>query len=268
MKKVGNGWLAAAFCGVLFWSTPAWAFFGEIWTYLKQYQFGVDYTNSYDRLSTSYETTRVGSGLGPNCEAVTAKPTRERCRINMVAGASSGFGVVLEQAFKRQGLFYFHPDLGFGVRYLSGAADQAQVRAGQTAGLPLTGLSAKLAAVVIKPNVTIGITPQGPLPDLLIALGPAIQVALGRAVINHATQNVAVATSSKSVVAGFVHVEIVPLRFGKGSLSLFTEQDYSGDGEGSKFVPKSVDGMDDIRANFDRNVAGGVYGMGLKILLP
>jgi hypothetical protein len=246
--------------------TRAFALFSELTDYLKQYEVGIDYENSYDSVDASYLTSKPGAGVTKGCVDAPAYQGKERCTVAMTGGSSSGFGLFLQQAFKRQGNFYFNADIGFGVRYLNGEASSADLAQAKANNLPLKQLSFSLAALVIKPYLTVGITPASKYPDLLLSFGPAAQLAVGKVSVDGQTQDVGMATSSETLNA-FFQLEVVLWRFGKGALSLFHAADLSGDGAGTKFYPKSIDGMDDIRADFDRKVDGGVFGLGVKLLL-
>ena len=257
--------LAGLCAGPLVASSPAFGFFSEIWSYLKQYQLGVDYTNSYDSVNASYEADKRGA-TAPNCADVASDATRERCQVTMDGGHSSGYGLFLQQAFKRQGLFYFRPDVSFGARYLEGRMSSEERQQSATDGLPLTDMRFSLAALVVKPYIQFGITPEHRWPDWLLSLGPVAQVGIGKVRVNDETKSVAVATTSGSFVTGFLAAEIVFWRFGDGALSVFTSRDIT-DGRGTKFFPKDVDGMGDFRADFSRTVDGGFFGLGAKLVL-
>lgn len=252
---------------ILLWLIPqsAQAFFSEIWGYLKQYELGIDYETSYDQVDASYLTPHTGAP-DASCVSVTGDATHERCTVAMTGGNASGFGFFLQQAFKRQGLFYFRPDIGFGARYLSGQMDQTTAAKQASEGLPLSEMQFAMAALVVKPYVQFGITPDH-WPDFLISAGPAVQIGLGRVSVNSQSQDVAVATASQSFIDGFLEEEIVFYRFGKGALSIYHSNDVSGNGEGTKFYPKTIDGMTDVRAEFDRTISGGFFGFGIKLLL-
>ncbi len=252
---------------LIFYAIPAHALVSEVMGYLRQYQFGVDYSNSSDRMSLSYDLERAGTPP-PSCAENPDKTGHMICTVGTSAGHSSGFGLVLEQAFRRQGFFYFRPDISFGVRYLNGELAKDDLRKQEAGSLPLKSMSSSLLAFVVKPYIQFGITPASTWPDILISLGPVAQVAAGKGVINQTTESVAFVTSSGSLIGGFFALEIVPWRFGNGALSLFSTHDYSGDGRGSKFFKKDVDGMTDIRAKFSRSVSGAAFGFGVKVLLP
>lgn len=236
---------------------------GAITAYLKGYQVGIDYTTSQDKVEASYEMD--GSG-GPGCTPASADgetPVRQRCAVQMEAGSSSGYGIFLEQAFRREGNFYFKPDLGFGLRYLQGELIESSPQ------LPLREMSFQLVAFVLKPYLKLGLTPASTWPDLFLSLGPTLLVAAGNVSVNDEKMTHALVGASESLVQGFVELEAVFFRFGDGFFSLFTSGDYSGGKRGSKFYPKEKDGMDAFRATFSRKISGdGVsFGLGAKLLL-
>ena len=244
------------FCGV---SQPAVAFIG----YLKGYQFGIDYTTSIDHVDANYRTELAGA---KDCEpegAVTDTPRRYRCRVSMAAGRSSGYGIFLEQAFKRQGLLYVKPDIGFGLRYLQGDLPKP------TLGQPLKQMSFQLLAMVIKPYLKLGITPLKNWPDLFLSVGPTLIAAAGYVSVNSEKVTHGMVGTSNTPISGFLELEAVFARFGDGYFSLFTSTDYSGGKRGSKFYPKEKDGMDDFRATFKHEVRGDgrAFGLGAKLLL-
>ena len=249
-------------------ATPAQAFFSEIASYLAGYQYGIDYTNSFDSIDASYEIDKPQATPTDNCTTEPNHPTKQICTATMRGGGSSGYGIVITQQFKRQGLFYFRPDIGFGLRYLEGARSGHDLDRDRSVGLPLRQLKFNLGAAVIKPYIQFGITPADTWPDLLISLGPSAQMAFGNVTVNGKRENVAVVTSSNSVITGFVALEIVFWRFGRGALSVFTENEVAGGGRGSTFYPGGVDGMDDFHASFNHSVSGGFYGFGIKVLSP
>jgi hypothetical protein len=123
----------------------------------------------------------------------------------------------------------------------------------------------------MKPYVQFGITPER-WPDILISMGPALQVALGSVAINNHAENVAVGTSSvtgpMSVIRGFLAIELVLKRFGDGAFSLIASQDVSGHGRGTKIYPKDIDEMSNFRGTFRRSEGHVAFGFGLKLVTP
>lgn len=254
------------FMGLMTGSGQSQAFVGSIWSYLKQYQFGLDYTTTNDSLSLTYDYQGAGANRS-SCSDAEGRPGYSRCRVDIQSTPSSGYGFVLQQAFRRKDTFFIKPDLSFGARYLTGELTSQDGQKQISLGLPLKQLQYSLAALVIKPYLQMGITPRSRWPDLLLSLGPAIQVALGQVSVNDEKQAVVMATTSDSYFFGFFELEIVWWRFGDGAFSMFTSTDNTHGGEGTRFYPKTVDGMDRFYASSQRSVGGGFWGFGLKLIL-
>ncbi|MCX6127064.1 MAG: hypothetical protein NTV34_20265, partial [Proteobacteria bacterium] len=177
-----------------------------------------------------------------------------------------GFGIFLQRAFKRQGFWYFDYDVGFGARYLSGGLRKQDEG---LQGLPLKTARFSLLSGVAKPYIQFGITPDR-WPDVLVSIGPALQIAAGSVAINDKSERVVIGTSSytgpMSLWHGFFELELVLKRFGEGAFSVFTSQDFSGNGEGTKLYPKDIDGMSNVRGTFSHRVGGAAFGFGLKLV--
>lgn len=251
-------------------TSVAFALVSEVVNYVKQYKIGIDYTSSHDSMALSYQTDAT-SGVPKSCALVSGDSSKMRCSVNMSAGrnSGSGFGLFLQHAFKKQGFWYFDYDVSFGGRYLSG---QVQASDESKDGLPLRNAKFSLGAFVTKPYIEFGITPDK-WPDILISVGPALQVAAGTMTINDKSEKVVAGTSSylglMSLWHGFLEVELVLKRFaGDGAFSLFFENDYTGSGEGTKIYPKGIDNMTDFKGAFSHSVGGMAYGFGLKLVTP
>lgn len=247
----------------------SFALVSEVINYVKQYKIGIDYSNSSDHLNLSYETDTATGGVPSSCTIVSSDPTKKRCSVGMVGGASSGWGLFLQRAFKKQGFWYFDYDIGFGARYLTGKLPESEE---SLSGLPLRNAKFSLGAFIAKPYIQFGITPTS-WPDVLISVGPAVQVAAGTMTINDKSEKVAMGTSSytglMSLWQGFIELELVLKRFANdGAFSLFAENDITGNGEGTKVYPKGIDGMSDFRGRFSHSVGGMAYGFGLKLVTP
>lgn len=255
---------------LLLHANASFALVSEIFNYVKQYKIGIDYTSSHDSLALSYQTDAAGS-VPKSCTLVASDSSKMRCTVAMPAGknSASGFGLFLQHAFKKQGFWYFDYDVGFGGRYLSGEVQSSDE---SKDGLPLRNAKFSLGAFVTKPYIEFGITPDK-WPDLLISVGPALQVAAGTMTINDKSEKVVAGTSSYSGLMslwhGFLEVELVLKRFaGDGAFSLFFENDYTGGGEGTKIYPKGIDNMSDFKGSFSHSVGGMAYGFGLKLVTP
>jgi hypothetical protein len=251
------------------WMTPSpsYALMSEIVNYVRQNQFGIDYANSMDRVDLAYDTATAGN-VPASCEVIAESPNLKRCRVSMIGGNSSGWGVFFQRAFKKQGFYYLDWDVSLGARYLNG---QLPASERSLSGLPLKNASFRLGAVVMKPYIQFGITPDR-WPDILISMGPAIQAAMGSVSINDEAESVVVGTSSvsgpMSVIHGFFALELVLKRFGDGAFSLMASQDVSGNGRGTKVYPKDIDGMSNFRGTFSRSVGNVAYAFGLKLVTP
>lgn len=245
-----------------FVASPA---FAGITDYFSKYNFGVDYLSSQDNMTLLYDTPRLsGGGMAPDCQP-TGNPGRMQCSTHMVGGASSGFGLFLQQPFQRRGDFHFVVDLGFGLRLLNGELQEAETKVLLQRGLPLKQASFSLVGLVMKPYVQLGYTPASSFPDILFSFGPAVQVSMGQITINDERENVVLATGSG--LTGFMELEVVFWRFGEGFLSLYTSRDFSGgDNDATDAYPHGKDGMDEFKASFSRSVGGSAYGFGLKLL--
>lgn len=254
------------FLGCVALESPALALVNDVWDYVKQSQLGIDYSNSIDRVDLSYEVPTAG--VIPGSCKVTSDGESKRCSVKMLGGFSNGWGLFLQPPFRKQGYFYFDWDVGLGLRYLNGALQNGDRNLD---GLPLSDARFSLLAAVIRPYIQFGVTPEG-LPDLLISVGPALQVALGTVTINGEREVVMAGTSSftgpLSLIQGFFAIETVVYRFGDGAFSLMASHDATGHGQGTEIYPADIDGMSDFRANFRRDVGGLAFGLGLKLVTP
>ena len=253
-------------CAALVAATDSFAFVSDAWGYLSRYQFGIDYTNSSDAAQVYYNAPRA-NGVPDSCRERVGTDEM-RCRVDVAAGTSSGFGFVLQQAFRRQGMFHVDADLGLGVRRLAG---ELGARQSGRDGLPLRDLQFDLVAVVAKPYIQLGWTPASRWPDILLSFGPALQVAFGKVSVNGSQKNVVLGSISgltrSGLLRGFTELEIVPWRFGDGAFSFIASRDFVSGSDGTDFYPGSRDGMDDFSANFYRGVGGMALGFGLKLVL-
>ncbi len=240
---------------------------GSLWTWFKQYRLGVDYTNSTDSVDLSYTTDRAGK-IPDSCKIEGVASSEMRCTASIVAGSSSGFGIFIQHAFKREGNWFFSPELQFAVRYLNGKLPE---KTSGIDGLPLKQARFNLGAFILKPSIKIGYTPDWSFPDIFLSFGPALQVAMGEVEINNQSEKMIMGNSSGfslgGLLYGFVELEAVLYRFGDGAFSLFTTKDFSGATDGTRFYPHGVDTMTDFKGSFSHQVGGMAFGFGLKLLL-
>lgn len=242
------------------------AMFSGMWQYVSQYQLGIDYSTSWNNVQVDFKSDPALSSPSEYCGAPSSGSTLRDCSIVANSGGSSGFGLFLQRAFKKQGFWYFDYDLGIGFRYLQGERSR---EGSNFAGTPLRSVKFSLLSGIVKPYFQFGITPQG-FPDILVSLGPILQTAVGQVSVNDKSRSVVLAQSNvnglSSLWRGFVELELVLWRFGEGAFSLITSREFAGSGEGTKFYPESVDGMSDFKAKFNHGVGGAAFGMGLKLV--
>lgn len=224
--------------------------------YLTGYKLGIELASSQNNILMSYDTD---SNQGhSNCLRETGE-TAYRCKQNIDAGSSSGYGLFLAQPFKSSGNFYFGADLGFGLRYLEGEFQNANRNTG------LQQASFSLISFAIKPYIQFGWTPNG-LPDILVTIGPVAHISAGTVEINETPKSSMVA--GVSGLQGYFELEIVFLRFGSGgAFGLFLSNEVSGNNEGSELYSGEIDGMSDIKGSFASSAGGGTLGFGLRLLL-
>jgi hypothetical protein len=240
--------------------------------YLRNYQLGLEYSNSSNYLHLSYKVDRQVGADPEVCKIDEADARSKICATPVDAGGGSGWGVILEQPFKKQGMFYFNADVGFSLRYLSGRWPNYDVP-GQNVNLnqPLQNLSFNLVAAIIKPYVKFGITPEKYFPDILFTIGPSLQLSIGNVIINDVSEKVAFVSSSALIERNILNmllanVEIVFMRFGEGSFGMFVASDHMG-GRGTLFYPHKVDQMKDFMGYFSHKEGGVAYGFGLRIVM-
>ena len=252
-------------CALIFISTTVHA--NSLWNWFKQYRLGVDYTNSADQVDLSYTTDRAGK-IPDSCVTDGVGNTEMRCTATIASGSSSGFGFFLQRAFKREGNWYFSPEMKFAIRYLNGNLVD---RYSGLDGLPLRQARFSLGAFILKPTIKLGFTPNSAFPDLFISFGPAVQVAMGVVEINNQPEKMIMGNASGSTLGGllygFIELEAVLARFGDGAFSLFTTKDFSSANDGTLFYPHGVNSMSDFKGAFTHQVGGMAFGLGLKLLL-
>ena len=237
--------------------------------YVKSYQLGLEHSNSRDQVALSYEVSDLSETRPDHCQKRSEKSNLQRCSIAVYSGGSQGLQIFAQKAFERQGLWHLDFNLNFGLRYLNGSITPARAQSQELA--PLRNLRFSLGALLVTPSATFGITPANFWPDVLLSVGPALQVAAGSVSLNDQSQIVLIGTSSgsdlASMIRGHGQIEIVFWRFGDGALSAYFARDTTGGGNGTPFIPGTIDGMQNIRAKFARTIGGDVPGgYGVKLL--
>ncbi|WP_141734014.1 hypothetical protein [Oligoflexus tunisiensis] len=244
-------------------SQQCFAFIDAMRNYFNKYQVGIEYSHSFDHINLTYKTPAMDS-IPESCINDDEDPTEQTCSLGLAAGQSSGYGLFLQQAFRRDGDFYFDFDINFTARYLSGGLLKEETEKLQSEGVPLYQAQVDLLALIALPYIKIGYTPSTGFPDIFLSLGPSFQAALGKVTLNEESRNVAVALSSGTV--GYTELELVFLRFGEGAFSLYASQDHTGR-NGTPFYPNVLEGITDVKAGFQRGQGGSFFGFGAKLLL-
>ena len=229
----------------------------SVFDYLKGYKIGIEKATSHSSITMDYHTDST-TDHGSSCLG-DPQGTGFRCQETMAAGSSSGFALYLGQPFRGKDSFYFGADLGFGLSYLEGSfSDKKRSQGLKNAAFTLLSLS-------IKPYIQFGWTPQG-LPDILVSVGPVVQLAGGKVSINDTPKSTAVI--GVSGLQGYFELEIVLWRFGSGgAFGLFTSKENSGNRDSSRLYEGEIDGMSDIKGQFSSSTSGGTMGYGLRLLL-
>lgn len=237
-----------------------------IWKYLKGYKIGIDQSFSKDIATIEYDVKSSQFNNDELCEPSPFNLDRMRCQSQIVADSSGGYGIFLQQAFKRKGLWHYDIDLGLSFRSMEGKFDKYDRNADSAVAVdpnqPLKKVDFYLYGLLLKPHITLGITPKRFFPDLLVSFGPTAAVYWGSTVIN---DNVKQESGFKGVyrrsdvlnVLSFLQFEAVLLRFGDGFISFYTgyERDVGQNKDGN-IVPVGADNMTNIDVIFDRNISG------------
>ena len=240
-----------------------------VWDFVKSYQLGIEHSISRDQLVLNYEVDGTEGASSDSCKAFSGDSNLRRCSVSVASGGGQGFQLLAQKAFERQGFWHLDFDVNFGLRYLAGTISESKAQAEDLA--PLESLRFSLGALLVTPSVTFGIAPANFWPDVLLSVGPALQIAAGSVAINDQSKTVVVGTSSgsdlSSMIRGHGQIEVVFWRFGDGALSVYFARDTTGGGNGTPFVRGNIDGMENIRAKFARTIGGNLPGgYGLKLL--
>ncbi len=220
----------------------------SLWNYLRQYQVGISFAPVTDSIRIRYEVENSN---------YSETKTESLSQTDTGFSQCNGCGFFLQQAFKRQGNFYFNADLGLEVRALQIERENDTKYASST----IENASVSLYGGVVRPYIQFGLTPPRNLPDFLISIGPVYQLLWGSVSINDETHHTGISgipAGKKTGLTGFLELELVLIRFGDGALSLFKSTSNASDNDFSSnnFFPKTVDNMTNFAATFSRNSSG------------
>ncbi len=229
--------------------------------YLRNYNLGVNLIGNNDQISVNYQVTDANAA-DPGC--YQDLNGRRRCQESLSdhgrgLGAQylRGYGLFLQQPFKRQGFWHATADIALGALLLSGALPPEHKN--QT----LNEMSYSLYGIRVKPYLQVGITPSQIFPDILISLGPVAHGLFGQVEVNGEKRNSLLLQVSRlfsginPLAYAFFELEIVFWRFGEGAFSFYTSTARSDESNaGGSFYPGEKDGMSDFQANFTSNESG------------
>ena len=235
-------------------SVPAQADLLSPWHYIKNYQLGFDVGERRDSAEIGFDINR-GNYSDVNCEPL---PNNQVHCVHKFENNSSGYGVFIEQPFKRRGLWHFDYDISFDLRILdsklhySGERDQNKV--------PVNDMRLHLYSLIAMPYVTLGITPKD-YPELLFSLGPTGEMVWGSVNINDTRYQTAergvFRRSSVRSLLSYMQLNLVLRRFGKGYFALTMSQirgdDHVQDGE---ILPDKIDQMTNMRLRLNKEFYG------------
>lgn len=240
-------------------SAPAQADLLSPWHYIKNYQLGFDVGERRDSAEIGFDINR-NTYNDADCEVLDNNLVH--CA-HEFENDSSGYGVFIEQPFKRRGLWHFDYDISFDLRILdsklvySGDKDPSRV--------PVKDMRLHLYSLIAMPYVTVGITPKD-YPELLFSLGPNGEMVWGSVNINDTRYQIAergvFRRSSVRSLLSFMQLNLVLKRFGNGYFALTMSQirgdDHVQDGE---ILPEKIDQMTNLRLRLNKEFYG------VKVLL-
>ena len=186
------------------------------WKSPAEYRLGVEFAPEVASTSMPYDAP-LREPLPETCRKTD--DAHMHCIASLFPAPSSGFGLVVQRVFRRQGLFYFDAGLAGDLHTLTASLpnhglDPAETDQTKTRP-PIQTLDVKLYMVGAGADVTLGLTPRY-LPDLLLTTGLFEQLATGTVTVNGSRRS-----RTYTAVRHSATVEMVYARFGSGSLSLY-----------------------------------------------
>ena len=134
---------------------------------------------------------------------------------NQIGGSSKpSYTIGIEQAFKRQGNYYFGADFGASIFLLSAKADEKEEKV--LVLQPLQHARVHLYGLNVRAYLQFGITPAKIWPDFLVSVGVGQHLSAGKLKVEDLGEDLSIATG-----LGYVQVEAVWWRFKDGSLSSY-----------------------------------------------
>lgn len=240
-------------------SGPALADLLSPWHYIRNYQLGFDVGERRDSAEIGFDINR-NTYNDENCEPLDNNQVH--CN-HEFGNDTSGYGIFIEQPFKRRGLWHFDYDVSFDLRivdsklHYSGDRDATKV--------PVKDMRLHLYSLIAMPYVTVGLTPKS-YPEILFSLGPTGEMVWGSVNINDTRYQIAergvFRRSSVQSLLSYMQINLVLKRFDKGYFALTMSRtqgdDHVQDGE---ILPEKIDQMSNLRLRLNKEFYG------VKILL-
>jgi hypothetical protein len=247
-------------------SSQAFADLLSPWHYIKNYQLGFDVGERRDSAQLGFEIDR-NTYYDETCSPVENSRNLVRC-VHEFEDDHSGYGIFIEQPFKRRGLWHFDYDISFDLRIVDAKLTpvrQAQIEQKAEKNIPVRDVRLHLYSLVALPYVTLGITPEK-WPELLVSLGPTGEMVWGSVNINDTRYQTAergvFRRSSVSSILSYMQLNLVLRRFGKGYIGLTMSHtqgdDHVQDGE---ILPETIDNMSNLSLRLNKEF------FGVKVLL-
>lgn len=133
------------------------------------------------------------------------------------------YALGLQQAFKRQGIFYFNADVGASIFVLSAKADEEREEVEGYINQPLQNVRVHLYGLNLRGYIEFGVTPARYFPDLLVSFGVGHHLSTGNIKVDDKRERMNISTNM-----GYAQLELVWWRFGDGSLSSYLSTESGG----------------------------------------
>jgi hypothetical protein len=238
------------------------SFAGSLGSYFSNYKVGANLIQNSDRVQFSYDLEAGESDSSRFCQSSeqqvrTCQHITGQSSQGIGSGYLNGFGIFLQQPFKRQGFWYFDADLAIGAVILSG-----ELAAGNR-NSHLTEMSYSIYGARLNPYLQFGMTPANWFPDILVSAGPVFNIMAGNVSVNGQNQATFFLQGSElfsglnPLSYAFVGLELVFYRFGHGAFSFYSlHSNTDRNKTGGDFYSGSLDGMTNFQAAFNNSESG------------
>lgn len=230
--------------------------FNTLWDWLKSYKVGISKHYLLDQINLAYETTNSKASTAQECKQFDGNQAYYKCEHFISANSHYGYGIFLQPAFRKKGLFYYNADISIGFRHYKGQLLDEEIKE----NLPLQQLKFIFYGLNLQTYLQLGITPEK-WPELIISFGPTAQWVWGNLTLNNKQINTGflgmLNWSGLNNYTAFFKIELVLFRFGDGAFSLFTTNLSGKNKMVFGEIPQNIgEDMNNIEINFNRNSAG------------